>query len=862
MPHKPPVLKNSARSIKTTIKQKDVSKIKLFIDNFRLISWKKHYQMIKLKDHVINLLERALDTEAADRKSIQNELEQKLYQKTIEAEKWKEPFSVSGNRGTPALPTQEEVVAGPYFCDPHSLQRLKSELKQLFTEKLGESRLPNDKQWQMILSENPLTCVNAGAGSGKSTTLILRLFVMRRFLKIPWTNISVFTFTRNSRWDLIEKLITTFEKLGEQIDFSTAKNTIRTFHSYACLLEMKSSEAKSNIIFELVGKKARPPKFQNKVLKEKYTNELSDDDFDVESPLAQENDDDDDPIFINEALKSIYHKAFEKSEKFREKIRHLFFASLSLKIAEDRSYNKDIKFIQDNDKRVTEYLGSIFGDLKGLEDVFEIGIDQYAINGDVGKNQLFFNAKVKDTGQLVLFFPTNLSDDVTLPGTTFKPAYLIRAKRTLLHHKSNILPLIIGTRNELVTLTNYLRHFQLDEVKDAPAFDYEPGGEFTSKSDGHISIRFFSLIQFVENFSLDFGDWAKNVKLSEQQKNDQHFVEASKIFHQFYVEFLRENGYVSFNQLFLKIQPNKLELVQERNKKIREKMMHVLIDEFQDITPLYAAYVKAIKMSLAVESKQAGSILTVGDDFQSIYGWKGSLVDFIVDFDAQFKTYQPPLVINMERNHRCTQKIIHFAENIIEAIPPAYRTTKKGIAVREFVSDLLPRIFIVPKNNPTKRIASFIMDEMAIANPTPDHPLLVLARGGKVISKLKTMLGHQPCIKMMTFHSSKGLEAESVILIGDCFYNGINHIKNDVMRQFRRQTAPGTEFDRMQSREAIRLAYVAATRSARRCHWILEESSDQSTHSAVRILIEEAARRQPPLCDLVKISGNERLLPM
>ena len=69
---------------------------------------------------------------------------------------------------------------------------------------------PTPSQWAMILSTTPATVVVAGAGSGKSTTLILRILLLHHYLGFELDSLTVVTFTNMSRWDFVGKLQETF----------------------------------------------------------------------------------------------------------------------------------------------------------------------------------------------------------------------------------------------------------------------------------------------------------------------------------------------------------------------------------------------------------------------------------------------------------------------------------------------------------------------------------------------------------------------------------------------------------------------------------------------------------------------------
>ena len=59
----------------------------------------------------------------------------------------------------------------------------------------GKLDEPTEEQWRMIFANYPAICVQAGAGSGKSTTLVLRVVFMIHYLRIPIDQILAFRGT-------------------------------------------------------------------------------------------------------------------------------------------------------------------------------------------------------------------------------------------------------------------------------------------------------------------------------------------------------------------------------------------------------------------------------------------------------------------------------------------------------------------------------------------------------------------------------------------------------------------------------------------------------------------------------------------
>ena len=127
----------------------------------------------------------------------------------------------------------------------------------------------------------------------------------------------------------------------------------------------------------------------------------------------------------------------------------------------------------------------------------------------------------------------------------------------------------------------------------------------------------------------------------------------AKIFER-YEEEKAKAGALDFDDLLLK----ELELLKthaEVREKWREKFQHILIDEYQDTNVIQYNIVKL----LVNESR---NICVVGDDWQSIYSWRGADYTNILNFEKDFPGAK---VIKLEQNYRSTESILRASQKII-----------------------------------------------------------------------------------------------------------------------------------------------------------------------------------------------------
>jgi len=121
-----------------------------------------------------------------------------------------------------------------------------------------------------------------------------------------------------------------------------------------------------------------------------------------------------------------------------------------------------------------------------------------------------------------------------------------------------------------------------------------------------------------------------------------------------YHKKLKQLGMTDFDGLILK----PIELM-EKNQAIREKLQtqfrQVMVDEFQDTNLMQMKLIRLLTAS-------HNNLTVVGDDDQSIYGWRGACIKNILDFPKQYRDCK---VVRLEQNYRSSPAILEVANSII-----------------------------------------------------------------------------------------------------------------------------------------------------------------------------------------------------
>lgn len=121
-----------------------------------------------------------------------------------------------------------------------------------------------------------------------------------------------------------------------------------------------------------------------------------------------------------------------------------------------------------------------------------------------------------------------------------------------------------------------------------------------------------------------------------------------------YEQLLRSSGALDFDDLISRT-ANLLQNNPEIRKKWQQQFSYVMIDEYQDTN---AAQYKLIKLLTGAHN----NIAVVGDDWQSIYSWRGADFRNILNFE---KDYPNCTVIKLEQNYRSTKSILDGAHAVI-----------------------------------------------------------------------------------------------------------------------------------------------------------------------------------------------------
>lgn len=304
------------------------------------------------------------------------------------------------------------------------------------------------------------------------------------------------------------------------------------------------------------------------------------------------------------------------------------------------------------------------------------------------------------------------------------------------------------------------------------------------------SDKMVSLLKALESINLKL-DEAIEIYFTQKQKNSKNQYELQKIFLNdcfSVLNFYKKNKnsekllneskkeesglivykIVKFLSKYLKIMgfrtyedqvEDAISFFKKYPKKI-PKFEHILVDEYQDVN---SSQVELLKL---LEPK---NIFYVGDPRQSIFGWRGSNVDYILNKLSE-KDIE---IITLKKNYRSNIHIVNLMNNSIKEMNLPFLTSsieeEKELKLCHFENEKTEFEFVYRKILSSKNKPNEIFILSRTNKQLKDLSLYLKERGIPHVTKTEETKDLEPKenqIILSTIHSIKGLEAEEVYIIG------------------------------------------------------------------------------------------------
>ena len=652
----------------------------------------------------------------------------------------------------------------------------------------------NELQQEAVRAEQKRVLVLAGAGSGKTKTLLQKIKYLVEDKKVQPSQILAITFTKNAANEMVDRLLIDADKTGvyEQIIFDKTlkieqKNnyrqtyikkykwienlTVRTFHSL-CYKIMQNYGVKE---------------FDNKF-------KIISDDKKLET----------DPMFALSAPETsfeVFHKILIRN------CENTAYLILLKKYILD--YQVD-KIQHEKNQKVNLYADSkLYTTLRGEK--VRSKSEQYIADW-------LFRHSIN-----YVYEPT-----INIKDFDFNPDFYIADANVYLEHVSNLSHptknketqfekgnvLYVKTDEKIAQDSALFNHTLEKIIKGRLSENYPKElilsyQEEFSRYQDQIKDFIFQAIRICDMLKVENSD-ISTVFVTSQ--NDAH--ERIRVFYQLviplvkqYIEYCTNKSYLDFNDLI-----SKTVLLFQNNKdilkKFQEQYQFLLVDEFQDVNNLQVDLIQL----LLTEQMQ---LFCVGDDWQSIYGFRGSNVDYILNFNQQFVNTK---TIKLKLNYRSTQNIVGASNEVIKH--NKFKIDKEIFASK--ISDF--KIVEHLGNNQDENVAFCLLKvRELLASGFKNDDILFLYRRSKMYKPYFFALRNENLkVQAKTIHAAKGLEAKVVFIVG--LTDGYGGFPDIWLEDRIFQVIKPANHDSLLEEER-RLFYVAITRAKDQLYLITEKGN-------------------------------------
>lgn len=192
-------------------------------------------------------------------------------------------------------------------------------------------------------------------------------------------------------------------------------------------------------------------------------------------------------------------------------------------------------------------------------------------------------------------------------------------------------------------------------------------------------------------------------------------------------EFKRSKQMLTYDDLLVRFK-EALENSEEMRQQLSDQYRHIMVDEYQDTNKLQAQIVKLM-------TARHDNVAVVGDEFQSIYSFRGASHRNMLEFPKLFPSTQ---IIKLEENYRSTQPILNVANSIMEDVKESYK--KRLFSTIE--GGDLPVVVSARDENEQSRFVAQRIDELR-AEGVPMSEIAVLFRSSSHSFDLEIELGKQ-----------------------------------------------------------------------------------------------------------------------
>lgn len=685
-----------------------------------------------------------------------------------------------------------------YFVNFKTIDLERKKLNQLFIKNnLDNPNLTGliNSQKKAVLTDDDNTLVNAGAGSGKTKTILHKIaYLIDKNICLP-SEILILAYNKNVKEELIER-IKSFpnSKLKKGLK-TVAEDSVYTFHGYGA----KQIRDKRTASFN-----EQVSDFESE-LRIKKGKEL---DKIIDSLLADKNFRDNLLTYFSEYFYT-YKDYFKDIQDFDDYVKYIRnIGQITLSGIPMRSYEE------------VEIANYLF--INGIKFEYE---KEYEGQYIYQSNEADFS--IKDTNHL------KTKDDKKYHPDFYLTDYNIYLEHFALN-KDNQAPIFF--KNPSGYYKQYLEKIKVhdnNKTKLITTFSWEKAEgnllknleeklkkhnvKFNRLSDEQIIDTFKSsgkLSRFTELISTFLSHYKSNELTDEKVKNriirivGDNNVRRCLVFLNLFLKIfnkyqsnLKDENSIDFDDM----------IIEGRKKLVKENFKYIIVDEFQDISQGRAKFLKAIK------DINKSKLYCVGDDWQAINQFSGGDVTiFTLDFKNLFGHFER---VDIDTTFRYGNLINNISSRFIQKNPTQLNKTVipikdiKDSSISIYEKNVFTDVMneLIKKNKNIYILGRYNLDKY-------DNKLRNRFFKSNIVTKYEVNNFTKNTSKNITYktiHAAKGLEADVVCLIN--MYPGIlgfpSQMENDEILML---VLPKPE--QFPDAEERRLMYVAMTRARKELH--------------------------------------------
>lgn len=671
----------------------------------------------------------------------------------------------------------------------------------------------NDQQLKAVLSSEKRLLILAGAGSGKTNTLLQKINYLIDDEQADSKSIMAITFTKNAANEMTDRMIISADKTGFY------KKILKTngLTQNEIGLERKKMLQKYPWINQITIKTFHSLCYQ--IMRDEGVNV-----FDNQFKII--------PTSIEESSDYSKNTAPETEFDIAQKV--------AIKLSENKEFLIDLKryvidYFVDNirdDEGSLEFRpeGKLFTTLKN--DKVRSKSEQYIANW-LFRNNIDYEYERKERVSKSAFHPdffipaANIYiehvSDISYP-TFWKEMELKDSKQTCIktfdkatHNTAvfnNMLDSVIKGRISKDLSSATVLHYH----EEFSGFKVELSKFFRSMLDIKRAIK-------ISNKNLD--DLALAAEKSEHERVRLFYKVAIPIING-YNDYCVNRSYLDFDGLI----EYSLKLFKENpmiRTRYQKRYKYVMVDEFQDVNNQQVEFLKY----LVNEDTQ---LFCVGDDWQSIYGFRGAQIDYILNFKKHFKQ---PEIITLNLNYRSTDYIVKASNEVIRK--NQFQVAKNITAVKKGGAKI--EVNYAEVEGETE---SFIWGKIQkhLEEGIKMEEILILYRRTAMKKQVQeSLIKSGVKVQFKTIHSAKGLEAKVVFILG--LNSSPGGFPDPWMQDKIYHIIKKTEYDTLLEEER-RLFYVALTRAKKHVYLMSQKGN-----------VSEFVKDIPK--ELILTQGNEQL---